>query len=121
MGRKGCRSFELFVSCGLGSAAQVLCASVKQDNLPCVSVRRQLQVSELGRMNSAFHKATCSFAVLHFESHAYGRGLMGTGSSAALKAPTMDHHAQRELCAYERQSYCTMRFLLSLQGPIHTQ
>lgn len=58
---------------------------------------------------------------LCFQSHAHCRELMGAGSSAELKAPTPDHHAQRELCTYERQSVLLWDFCSAFKTPIHTQ
>lgn len=63
-GRSEKKYFERFISCDLGPVARVLCVPpVKQDSVPRLSVRRQLQVSGVWRINSAFHKATGSFSV----------------------------------------------------------
>lgn len=64
-GRSEKKYFERFISCDLGPVARVLCVPpVKQDSVPRLSVRRQLQVSGVWRINSAFHKATgSSFSV----------------------------------------------------------
>lgn len=91
--RSGKKYFERFTSCDLGSAARVLCAPpVKQDSLPCSSVRRQLQVSGDRENELRLPQSHRLLFSSYFQSYAFGRELMGLACQLSGSRPQLTKH-----------------------------